>query len=211
MKNSYLLSLLMLAVFLVAAPVRAEKADRVKPMNIEADNLRHDNLKHVSVFSGRVIMTKGTIVLRGARLEVRQEPEGYQYGVVTAEPGQRAFFRQKRDGGEEFIEGEGETIEYDGRADNVKFIRRGELRRYKDGSLNDQITGDIIFYDNVTDVFTVDGKRALPGAAAAPAGRVRAMLAPRQDGTATPPAKPTTVTPAAPALRSSTRLEGAAP
>ena len=59
--------------------------------------------------------------------------------------------------------------------------------------------------------FTVDGKRAAPGAAAAPAGRVRAMLAPRQDGTATPPAKPTTVTPAAPALRSSTRLEGAAP
>ena len=35
---------------------------------------------------------------------------------------------------EEFIEGEGEVIEYDGRTDNVRFITRAELRRYRGGS-----------------------------------------------------------------------------
>jgi len=35
---------------------------------------------------------------------VRQDPEGYQYGVATAEPGKRAFYRQKREGLDEFIE-----------------------------------------------------------------------------------------------------------
>ena len=63
-------------------------------MNIEADALRHDELKQTSVFTGNVVMTKGTIVLRGAQLDVRQDPEGFQYGVVTAEAGKRAFFRQ---------------------------------------------------------------------------------------------------------------------
>ena len=62
-------SLLVLAALTCAfGAARAEKADRSKPMNIEADALRHDEVKQTSVFSGRVVMTKGSIVLRGARL-----------------------------------------------------------------------------------------------------------------------------------------------
>src|SRR5574337_890141 len=111
-------SLLLLAALALAGlpAAHAEKADRNKPMNIEADALRHDELKQTSVFTGRVVMTKGSIVLRGAQLQVRQDPDGFQYGVVTPEPGKRAFFRQKRDTQpgqpDEFVEGEGEVIEY---------------------------------------------------------------------------------------------------
>jgi lipopolysaccharide export system protein LptA len=43
--------------------------------------------------------------------------------VVIAAPGKLAFYRKKRDGVDEYIEGEGERIEYDSRADLVKFIR----------------------------------------------------------------------------------------
>ncbi|MEO8250237.1 MAG: LptA/OstA family protein, partial [Burkholderiales bacterium] len=80
-----------LGLALGAAPALAEKADRDKPMNIEADALRYDDLKQKSVFTGRVVLTKGTIVIRGARLEVRQDAQGYQYATVTAEPGKLAF------------------------------------------------------------------------------------------------------------------------
>jgi lipopolysaccharide export system protein LptA len=40
-------------------------------------------------------MTKGTIVLRGARLEVRQDAEGYQFGILTADPGQARLLPAK--------------------------------------------------------------------------------------------------------------------
>ena len=90
--------LLSLALLLAGGHATAEKADRSKPMNVEADALRYDDLKQTSVFTGKVVVTKGTIVIRGARVEVRQDPEGYQYGVVTAEPGKLAFYRQKREG-----------------------------------------------------------------------------------------------------------------
>jgi lipopolysaccharide export system protein LptA len=192
----------------------AEKADRAKPMNIEADALRHDELKQTSVFSGRVVMTKGSIVLRGARLDVRQDPDGYQYGVVTAEPGKRAFFRQKRDtlpgAPDEFIEGEGEVIEYDGKADNVKFITRAELRRYRGGALSDEITGAVIVYNNLTDVFTVDGKRGgattnAAGDTPAAGSRVRAVLAPKDPPPAAGAPEPQAP---APALRPSNSLGG---
>ena len=184
----------------------AERADRSKPMNIEADALRYDDLKQTSVFTGRVVLTKGSIIIRGARVDVRQDPEGFQYGVVTAAPGERAFYRQKREGVDEYIEGEAEVIEYDGRADRVKFIRRAELRRYRGATVTDQSSGALITYDNTSEVFTVDGGGA-PGTSG---GRVRAMLSPREAAPAsgTSGAAPAPA-PAPAALRPSTSLGGA--
>ncbi len=180
-----------IAICVVATTtVVAEKADRNKPMNIEADALRYDDLKQTSVFTGRVVLSKGTILIRGGRLDVRQDPEGYQFGLVTAEPGKLAFFRQKRDGVDEFIEGEGELIEYNGRADTVKFVNRAQLRRFKGAVLNDEMSGGTILYDNTVDVFTVDGGTTR-GSPAATGGRVRAVLTPKPD-TADAPVAPTT-------------------
>src|SRR3954454_24381530 len=108
MKHAFVPLGLALWLALSAIPAGAEKADRSKPMNVEADALRYDDLKQTTIFTGKVVVTKGSIVIRGARIDVRQDTEGYQYGVVTAESGKRAFFRQKREGLDEFMEGESE-------------------------------------------------------------------------------------------------------
>ncbi len=198
---------LLVAVLLATAGLaaQADKADRNQPMNIEADALRHDDLRQTSVFTGNVVLTKGTILIRGARIDVRQDPEGYQYGVVTAEPGKRAYYRQKREGVDEYIEGESEVIEYDGKADRVKFIRKAELRRYRGSTLADEMIGSLITYENGTDVFTVDGGPASPQ----PGGRVRAVLAPREPAQAPGRAAPAAGASSAP-LRAAPALSGAA-
>jgi lipopolysaccharide export system protein LptA len=196
---------------------QAEKADRTKPMNIEADAMRYDDLKQTSVFTGNVVVTKGTIVIRGTRIDVRQDPDGYQYGVVTAAPGKLAYYKQKRDAGtDEWIEGESEVIEYDSRADNVKFIRRAVMRRLYGATVNDESSGPLIVYDQSNDTFTVNGAPLPPnaGVAAPQGGRVRAILTPKAAASA--PAAGTRPAAAAPAaapapasgtgLRSSTTL-----
>ncbi|NDZ13127.1 lipopolysaccharide transport periplasmic protein LptA [Variovorax sp. WS11] len=200
---------------------QAEKADRTKPMNIEADAMRYDDLKQTSVFTGNVVMTKGTIIIRGTRIDVRQDPDGYQYGVVTAAPGKLAYYKQKRDAGtDEWIEGESEVIEYDSRADNVKFIRRAVMRRLYGATVNDESSGPLIVYDQSNDTFTVNGSSLPPnaGVAAPQGGRVRAILTPKAAASA--PAAGTRPAAAAPAaapapapasgtgLRSSTTLGG---
>ena len=185
-------------------PAAAEKGDRDKPMNAEADALRYDDLKQSSVFTGNVVITKGSTIVRGDRVDVSQDPEGYQQAVAIAAPGKLAYYRKKRDGVDEYIEGEGERIEYDSRADLVKFIKRAVMRRYNGATLVDETTGSLIVYDNNTDVFTVDGG-AQNRTATNPTGRVRAMLSPRG-------AAPTAGAPAAapvgpaPSLRPSTTL-----
>jgi lipopolysaccharide export system protein LptA len=196
---------------------QAEKADRTKPMNIEADAMRYDDLKQTSVFTGNVVVTKGTIIIRGIRIDVRQDPEGYQYGVVTAAPGKLAYFKQKRDAGpDEWIEGESEVIEYDSRADNVKFIRRAVMRRLVGATPNDESSGPLIVYDQSNDTFTVNGSPLPPnaGVATQAGGRVKAILTPKAAASAPAagsarPAAPAASAPASgTGLRSTTTLGG---
>jgi lipopolysaccharide export system protein LptA len=167
----------------------AESADRNKPMNIEADSLRYDDVNQISVFKGKVVVSKGSIQIRGAQIEVRQDAEGYQHGVVTSSAEGKAFFRQKREGVDEFIEGEAEVIEYNGKLDTVRFVKQAELRRLRGASVADEITGAVITYENLTDRFTVDGSASSPVAGVAP-GRIKATLTPKSEGAApsVPPA-----------------------
>jgi len=170
-----------------AGAAQAEKADRNLPLNAEADALRHDDARQTSVFTGNVVITKGTILIRGHQVEVRQDAQGNQFGVVHGTPG---FFRQKRDGVEEFIEGTGQRIDYDSKADTVRFTGNAVLKRFKGTQLNDETTGNVIVYNNTTDVFTVDGGVA-NRTASNPTGRVRAMLTPvPKEGAAPPPPPP---------------------
>ncbi len=216
MKPSLFQIPIFLACVVLGGAAQAEKADRDKPMNIESDTLRYDDIKQTSVFTGKVVVTKGTILIRGARLDVRQDPQGNQYGLVTAEPGKLAFFRQKRDTKpgtpDEFMEGEGEVIEYDGKADVVKFHRRAQMRRYVGSVLNDEMSGVEIVYDNSTSILTVDGGAPKP-AADGSMPRVRTMLTPRLEesrpGSPAAAASAAAAAAAAPALRRSTDIGGA--
>ena len=169
----------LLAVAMLVAPAQAEKADRLKPLEVESDLPGKVDLQtQTVVFNGNVVVTKGTMVIRGARIEVRESPEGYQYATATAGGGQLATFRTKRDNVNEFVEGEAERLEYDGKADSIRFVNRAHVKRLRGTTVADEVTGAVITYDNTAELFTVSG-----GPAAAtpsnPTGRVRAVLTPR--------------------------------
>ena len=174
------LSPLVLAAALaaLAGMAQAEKADSAKPMNIEADALRHDELAQTSVFTGNVVMTKGTIVLRADHVEIRQLPDGAQTATATGGPGGHSYFRQRRDvtpDGEEFIEGEALRIDYDSRSNVVKFIGEAVMRRLQGTRVVDEVTGSTVVYDNAAQTFQVMSGTS----SAAPPGRVRGVLTPK--------------------------------
>lgn len=173
--------LLLVAVVLACAvlPVHAERTDKDQPMNIESDALRYESQQQRSIFTGNVVVTKGTIVMRGAELVVTQDGGGVQSAVMKAGTGKRAFFRQKRDGVDEYTEGEGQTIEYDGRKDEVHLVGNAEMRRLAGSRLQDRVTGSTIVYNNISEVYSVQGSgESGDGGRAAPGGRVRATLMP---------------------------------
>lgn len=171
-------ALLAAAVAGLSMAVQAERADRNAPMHVEADALRYDSARQTSVFTGRVLITKGSIVMRAQQVEVRQNAQGDQFGIALGDGAQRALYRHKRDGVDEYIEGEADRIEYDGQADQVTLRGRAELRRYRGTVLYDRVSGAVVVYDNRSETFSVDGDQA-QATADNPSGRVRALLAPR--------------------------------
>ncbi len=82
--------------------------------------------KQTAVFEGNVVLTQGTLIIRADKLTVRQDKDGFQYGIAIGKP---ATFRQKRDGADEYIDGEAERIEYDGKHDQVELFNRARLTR----------------------------------------------------------------------------------
>jgi lipopolysaccharide export system protein LptA len=174
------LSLAVLALTLaVVGPAHAERTDRDKPVNIEADRMMADDQKQTAVFEGRVVLTQGTFVLRADRLTVKQDTQGFQTGVAVGSP---ATFRQKRDGVDEWIDGEALRIEYDGRAERVELFDKARVSRDKD-----EVTGNYISYDSRSEVFRVQPSKDATGPAGRE-GRVRAVIQPKNKDAGPPPA-----------------------
>ncbi len=150
-------------------------ADRDKPINVEADNLTYDDLKQVTVATGNVVITKGTILIKGDRVEVRQDPQGYQYATATASGKKHASFRQKREGLDEYIDGDAERIDYDGKQDLTTLTTNATVRRLQGVStIADTVHGSVITYDGQRDFYTARGGKDVAGPGN-PGGRVRAM------------------------------------
>jgi lipopolysaccharide export system protein LptA len=170
----------------LVAPAAAEKADRDKPVNLEADKVAIDDSKQIAVFEGNVVLTQGTLQIRGDRMQVRQDQGGFRHGTTW---GNLAYFRQKRDGGDEYIEGWAERIEYDGQAETMQMFNRAQLKRGLD-----EVRGNYISYDAKSEFFQATGG-AKDAVAGSPEGRVRAVIQPKSKEKP-PPAPPVTLKPA---------------
>jgi len=171
-----------LFVLLALAPLaHAERADRSKPVNIEADRVTVDDKNKIHIFEGHVVLTQGTLTIRSDKLVVGQDAEGYQRGVATSGEGGLARFRQKREGKNEWVEGEGERIEHDARSELSQFFQRARVR-----SGADEVRGQYIQFNGITETYLVTNG---PNATTVPSqqGRVQVTIQPKKkDASASP-------------------------
>lgn len=147
----------------------AERADRDQPVNIEADRVTVDDRSKTHTFEGNVILTQGSLSIRGERLVVMQGADGFETGIATGGQDGLARFRQRREGLDEYVEGEAVRIEYDTRSEQAKLFERAKVR-----SGGDEVRGDYIEYDALTEQYAARSQRS-----AGSDGRVRAVIQPR--------------------------------
>ena len=160
---------------LVAPLAHAEKADREKPINLEADSISMDDINKVQILEGNVILTQGTMQILTSKLVVTQDIDGFQKGVATGGANGLARFKQKREGRDEYIEGEAERIVHDARSEKTEFFVRGWVK-----SGEDEVKGHYISYDALTEKYLVtNGAGETKSATGAPQARVRAIIQPK--------------------------------
>lgn len=188
---SGLLASIVAAGLVAAAPAWAEKADRTKEMVIEGDKSgTWDMQRQVMVWSGNVTISQGTMLIRADRVELRELPNGYRAATAIGSAGKQASYRQKRDNLDEFVEGQADRIEFDGRADTVRFVGNGQMRQLRGAVVANEVTGQQLLWANTSEQFSVEGGAKSP---ANPTGRVRAVLSPPPQAASAP--EPTPVTP----------------
>ena len=175
-----LLTLLAVAVAAASAfSAKAEKADREKPTNVEANRMTSDEARRISIFEGNVVFTKGTVTVRAERIVVRQDADGFQYASASGAP---VRFRQKGDpvGGQEgvWIDGEALRVEIDEKNERIELHENARITRDKD-----EVRGSYILYDQRSEFFSVSSAKGAP--ASSPGERVRAVIQPKK-----PAAKP---------------------
>ncbi|MFZ2971005.1 MAG: lipopolysaccharide transport periplasmic protein LptA [Ferribacterium limneticum] len=167
---------------LISLPALAERADRDKPMLLEANRVSIDDAKKIQILEGDVLITKGTMTLKADRVVIKEDQYGFQKGTAFGGKNGLARFRQKRDGKEEYVDGEGERIEYNTNSEVVELFHRAWVK-----SGEDQVRGDYIWYDAVSEKYLVTaGESRDPKA---PPGRVRVVIQPKgKDSSETKPA-----------------------
>jgi lipopolysaccharide export system protein LptA len=178
-------NLLLATALLASTPACfAERADRDKPMLLEADQVLVDDTHQASTFTGNVRLIQGTMMIRGDRIEVVKHKSGFNHANAY---GKTASFRQKREGTEEYVEGYGERIEYDTGTGTVDFYVQARVKREQD-----EVRGDHITYSMKTEIFQASSS---PDSMDTKPGRVRAVLQPKPKPDAPASPKPLPITP----------------
>ncbi|MER2518208.1 MAG: lipopolysaccharide transport periplasmic protein LptA [Candidatus Accumulibacter phosphatis] len=175
MKKTFRLACTSVLLALLSMSAQAERADSGKPVLLEADRMSIDDLNKVQVLEGNVILTQGTLQIVTDRLVVIQDADGFQKGTAFGGAGGLARFKQKREGKDDYMEGEAEQIDYDARADKSELFRRAWVK-----SGLDEVRGAYISYDALNEKYLVTtGSGATKSATGASQARVRAIIQPR--------------------------------
>jgi lipopolysaccharide export system protein LptA len=161
----------------------AEKADRDKPLQVEAQRLSIDDAKKVQILEGDVVLTKGTLILRAERVIITEDQYGFQKSTAFAGKSGLAHFRQKREGRDDYIDGEAERIEYNTANEVAELFHRAWIKGGED-----QVKGDYIWYDAISEKYLATaGDNRDPKA---PPARVRAIIQPKNKTPVTEAATP---------------------
>jgi len=180
MKSHFLLSLLPLLLMSESGIVRAERADTEKPIRIEAEQMAYDDVKQVKIFTGNVVLTRGTLLIKAGKVVLTTDPAGYELVVLYAAPNQLASFRQKRDGGPNlWIEGRAKRIEYSEKTEISKLFTRAHMQRMDASRITDEVSGEFISYDSRAEFYSVNNTDT--GESRSGGGRITAIIQPRVD------------------------------
>ncbi|MFT0212708.1 lipopolysaccharide transport periplasmic protein LptA [Pseudomonas sp. F1_0610] len=122
---NYYKTLLALSLTLSSLTATALPSDREQPIRIQADTGQLDEKERVAVYKGNVIMTQGTMIVKGNTVTITQNPDG-SIRTFTSNGGP-AYFEQKPDVDKEVVKSYGQQIQYLVSQDRVVITGNGKI------------------------------------------------------------------------------------
>ena len=168
MKNKNHLTFLLVCLLL---PIQALalNSDKDKTMNIEADRVDIDDEKGVSTFRGNVVMTRGSILIKGDVVVIYRDKVKDLDKIHST--GNLAHFQQRPDGKPDDVVANGRELFYDAFKEILIIRKQGKVVQG-----GDTFHGEHIVYDSKRDLVEARGSKSNTGKK----GRVQMTLQPNK-------------------------------
>lgn len=170
--------ILVCCAFLAHGPAFADSTDSDQPIEIYSDQFQGDDVNQTAIYEGNVSVHQGTMEIKGNKLTLSIDPQGYRHAVMTPLKGKLVNFKQRRDptkpGIEEWMHGRGDKLTYDEKSNSLILTNNAEVSRSENGVLKDSSTGQEIVYNLTSSTATIRGDKQK-----GPSGRVSTVIAPR--------------------------------
>ena len=168
MKNKNILTILLLGL-LMPIHAFALSTDKSKPMNIEADRVDIDDEKGVSTFRGNVVMTRGSILIKGNVVVIYRD-KLKELDKIHA-TGRLAHFQQRPDDKDSDVIAEGREIFYDAEKEILIIRKQGKV--VQEGDI---FRGEQVVYDSKRNLVTARSSKTTGSGK----GRVQMTLQPKK-------------------------------
>lgn len=173
--------LILTAAWLLTSMPMAQAAneDDKQPTRVEADTMVYDHAKNLHTFSGNVVLTRGSLLIRAGKVIVSTDKDGYKHATLHGTGDKPANLRQRRDGGADlWVEGHAQRIEYSERNSVADLYHDAQVRRMEGKTVMDEVNGEFITYNSLSESYTVRNSATEGGNAT---GRVTAVIQPRPE------------------------------
>lgn len=144
----------------------ALKGDEIKPVQIEADQATLDQKQMETVFTGKILITRGSILIHADKGVADQNPKGDKTVTLFGSP---VTFQQTMDDGQ-LVTGQADKFDYATQTNLAVLTGRARIKKG-----NDMVTGSKITYNTKTQVYSVNSMPA-NGINKAKLGRVTVIL-----------------------------------
>ena len=168
---------------LVAPAADGLSTDKDQPIEVKADTARLDDLEKVSVYSGGVVVTQGSIKMTGDKMTVHHSEENELQRLIME--GRYATYRQLPDGGEAYDQAVAMRMEYYQEKNLILLLRDACIKQGES-----IVTGQRIEYNTELSRAQVSNQPAAEQTAAArpAAEKQRVQLVLRKDDAEAAPA-----------------------
>lgn len=172
-----LLSYLLLPSILLCLPMSllALSSDRDQPINLEADSADIDDLKGISIYTGNVILTQGTMVIKSSKLTLYNDKnKELEKAIAVGTDKKLATFKQRPEGKDKDFRARSKTMIYYLNKDKIHLLKNAYVWQ-----AGDTFSGDKIIYDTKNETVLASSIKNKNGKPVASGGRVKVTIQPK--------------------------------
>jgi len=129
----------MVTVLLAAPSVPALESDKDQPIHIEADSVDINDREGVSIYTGDVQMTQGSIHMTADKVTVYQKDNRTEKLVAVGRP---VTFKQTPEGGKEDVKGRALRVDYFADSEEIVLIDEAQISQGDNTFSSDRIKYD---------------------------------------------------------------------